>query len=98
MSPAIFLSKFCKELEGPLFLLLVLQLLPFSGSLPPREKYVKRNFLIFQCRKCISFLFLFELLVFILDKIKLYSHIYVSRSESYLASKYILYIESTNTP
>lgn len=40
----------------------------------------------------------FELLVFSLDKIKLYSHIYVSRLESYLVSKYILFIESTNTP
>lgn len=54
-------------------------------------------FLFFNVENVFHF-FGFELLVFILDKIKLYSHIYVSRSESYLVSKYILFIESTNTP
>lgn len=54
-------------------------------------------FLFFNVENVFHF-FGFELLVFILDKIKLYSHIYVSRLESYLVSKYILFIESTNTP
>lgn len=63
-----FLSEICKELEGPLFLLLVLQLLRFLGSLPPKEIHVS-EILIFQCKKCF-YSFGFGLLFFNLHKIK----------------------------